>query len=70
MIIDRIENAPLYFGLGERFERGLKEIMKCALSHSANYATATVLAYCESDETTSESSGSTGGDGYADPTCG
>lgn len=30
MIIDRIENAPLYFGLGERFERGLKEMMKCA----------------------------------------
>lgn len=44
--------------------------LSVSLSHSANYATATVLAYRESDETTSESSGSTGGDGYADPTCG
>ncbi len=30
MIIDRIENAPLYFGLGARFEQALREIMKCA----------------------------------------
>lgn len=48
--------------------------LSVSLSHSANYATATVLAYRESDEATGEIDGSTahltGGDGYADPTCG
>jgi len=28
MIIDRIENAPLYFGLGERFEKALRALME------------------------------------------